>query len=64
MYPSQYRLLGQLSLYFLTVSWNWLQINVEQAKEVNTKQWDFESDEEDKDDLDESGESEEEEYTD
>ncbi|XP_015759114.1 PREDICTED: translocation protein SEC63 homolog [Acropora digitifera] len=39
-------------------------INVEQAKEVNTKQWDFESDEEDKDDLDESGESEEEEYTD
>ena len=40
------------------------QINVEEAKEVDTKQWDPDSDEEDKDDLDESGESEEEEYSD
>nr|XP_058967109.1 translocation protein SEC63 homolog [Pocillopora verrucosa] len=39
-------------------------INVEEAKEVDTKQWDPDSDEEDKDDLDESGESEEEEYSD
>jgi len=41
-----------------------LQIDVEEAKEVETKQWDFDSDEEDKDGLDESGESEEEEYSD
>lgn len=39
-------------------------INVEEAKEVETKQWDFDTDEGDKDDLDESGESEEEEYSD
>ncbi|XP_068697913.1 translocation protein SEC63 homolog [Montipora foliosa] len=39
-------------------------IDVEEAKEVDTKQWDFESEEEDKDDVDESGESEEEEYSD
>lgn len=37
---------------------------VEEAKEVETKQWDFDTDEEDKDDVDESGESEEEEYSD
>ena len=40
------------------------QINVEEAKEIETKQWDFDTDEEDKDGLDESGESEEEEYSD
>lgn len=39
-------------------------ITVEEAKEIVTKQWDSDSDEEDKDDLDESGESEEEEYSD
>jgi len=39
-------------------------INVEEAKEIETKQWDFDTDEEDKDGLDESGESEEEEYSD
>ena len=39
-------------------------MNVEEAKEVETKQWDFETDEEDKFDVDESGESEEEEYSD
>lgn len=48
----------------LTKLASFLQINVEEAKEVETKQWDFDSDEEDKDDLDESGESEEEEYSD
>ena len=40
------------------------QIEVAEAKEVKTKQWDFDSDEEDKDDIEESGESEEEEYSD
>lgn len=48
----------------ITYFYKLFQINVEEAKEVDTKQWDPDSDEEDKDDLDESGESEEEEYSD
>ena len=48
----------------LTYFYKLLQITVEEAKEIVTKQWDSDSDEEDKDDLDESGESEEEEYSD
>lgn len=48
----------------ITYFYKLFQINVEEAKEVDTKQWDLDSDEEDKDDLDESGESEEEEYSD
>ena len=53
-----------MCLHDINLSYSTFQIDVEEAKEVETKQWDFDSDEEDKDGLEESGESEEEEYSD